>query len=346
MGPRHFIAPELEGGGRLDAGPAADIYSLGKVIYYMVSGGVVLPRERLDEAGYREIFDSGQRFQLLGLLLRKMICPPATRLQAMSSIIEELDRIEAWERKAPLLAVSPLGLAAAEQLRRNAIERSQARESNQVSAEDSERRLAVVTESVLEWVRSELTDVAEQFHDGTALKIEVRDATVPTIDNNLTVQTSDSGEYLSSIGGLELSLREAGDGFVRRHSLLVLLWQKSRVSGNMGVSVKPPRDVQLALVPMYRQTVDHEAPRASQMLGYLSKPEKVGTTLGPLRQPGLEYFRVEPVTQSFRNDVTQCVRFRLSEWPARQEELRTALAIAVGSFIEVVQSRAADSPLV
>lgn len=37
MGPRGFMAPELEEGGQLDVSAAADIYSLGKVIYYMFS---------------------------------------------------------------------------------------------------------------------------------------------------------------------------------------------------------------------------------------------------------------------------------------------------------------------
>src|SRR3984893_17190813 len=49
MGPRGFMAPELEEGGQLDVGPAADIYSLGKVIYYMFSGGLIVPRERISE---------------------------------------------------------------------------------------------------------------------------------------------------------------------------------------------------------------------------------------------------------------------------------------------------------
>jgi serine/threonine protein kinase len=37
VGPRAFMAPELEDGGQLDVSPAADVYSLGKVIYYMIS---------------------------------------------------------------------------------------------------------------------------------------------------------------------------------------------------------------------------------------------------------------------------------------------------------------------
>ena len=285
MGPRHFIAPELEAGGRLDAAPAADIYALGKVIYYMISGGVVLPRERLSEAGFREIFANGQRYQLLEFLLGKMVCPLATRLTTMEVVIDELDRIEAWERKTPLLAVNSAGLDAAARLRHNAIERSQAREANTENWEQAERRLGAVRDSALGWVRSELTEVASQFSDGTALRMEVRDATVPTNDNILNVQTSERGGY-RSFGGVELSLREAVDGFHRDHLLQVLLcreWQvvvivnvvTPGIGGNAPKQVEPPRDVQLALVPVYRQTVDHEAPRASQMLGYLSRPERV-----------------------------------------------------------------------
>jgi serine/threonine protein kinase len=39
MGPREFMAPELADGGELDVTPAADLYSLGKLIYFMISGG-------------------------------------------------------------------------------------------------------------------------------------------------------------------------------------------------------------------------------------------------------------------------------------------------------------------
>jgi serine/threonine protein kinase len=70
VGPRAFMAPELEDGSRLDVTPAADVYSLGKVIYYMLSGGMTLPRERLNEQQFRRIFDKGERYRLLELLLK------------------------------------------------------------------------------------------------------------------------------------------------------------------------------------------------------------------------------------------------------------------------------------
>ena len=111
MGPRAFLAPELEEGGQLDVTSAADVYSLGKVIYYMVSGGIILPRERLHEEKYRKIFASGERYHLLELLLRKMVCPVENRMQDMESVIREVGKIEGWERNARLLAIGPDGLA-------------------------------------------------------------------------------------------------------------------------------------------------------------------------------------------------------------------------------------------
>ncbi|MFL7904482.1 serine/threonine-protein kinase [Azospirillum argentinense] len=53
IGPRFYMAPELEHGRNLDVDASADIYSLGKILYWLLSGGVHLPRERYDEATYR-----------------------------------------------------------------------------------------------------------------------------------------------------------------------------------------------------------------------------------------------------------------------------------------------------
>jgi serine/threonine protein kinase len=52
VGPRFYMAPELEHGRNLDVDASADIYSLGKILYWLLSGGVHLPRERYHEAQY------------------------------------------------------------------------------------------------------------------------------------------------------------------------------------------------------------------------------------------------------------------------------------------------------
>jgi serine/threonine protein kinase len=51
VGARHYIAPELEGGRAIDPKPSSDVYSLGKLLYYILSGGS-LPRERHTELTY------------------------------------------------------------------------------------------------------------------------------------------------------------------------------------------------------------------------------------------------------------------------------------------------------
>jgi len=53
VGPRFYMAPELEHGRNLDVDSSADIYSLGKILYWLLSGGVHLPRERYHEPLYR-----------------------------------------------------------------------------------------------------------------------------------------------------------------------------------------------------------------------------------------------------------------------------------------------------
>jgi serine/threonine protein kinase len=98
MGPRAFMAPELEEGGQLDVSPAADIYSLGKIIYYMLSGGVILPRERMHEPQFSGIFGKGQRHQLIEILLGRMVCPLDRRIARTSEVLEELKKIEDWKK--------------------------------------------------------------------------------------------------------------------------------------------------------------------------------------------------------------------------------------------------------
>jgi hypothetical protein len=92
-GPAMFMAPELEGGGELDVGPEADVYSLGKVIFFMLSGGTILPRERLDETPYREVLEGNGLGRLNALLSGMIRYDAVTRIQTMAEVIEHLDSI-------------------------------------------------------------------------------------------------------------------------------------------------------------------------------------------------------------------------------------------------------------
>ena len=153
VGPRAFMAPELEGGGKLEVTPAADIYSLGKVIYYMVSGGLILPRERLHEEEYSRIFDRGERYGLLYHLLMKMVCSLSSRLQTMEEVIRDLENIQAWEQNAQLLPISRTGLAAIARMQRRAVDADRIRSEQMTAREHEHRTFESAKEGFIDWLR-------------------------------------------------------------------------------------------------------------------------------------------------------------------------------------------------
>jgi serine/threonine protein kinase len=52
VGPRFYMAPELEHGRNLEVDFRADLYSLGKLLFWLLSRGVSLPREKFTDNGY------------------------------------------------------------------------------------------------------------------------------------------------------------------------------------------------------------------------------------------------------------------------------------------------------
>lgn len=79
VGPRFFIAPELDEVGAVTVTSAADVYSLGQLMFYMLSGGKRVTREAVLDLRYDRYFAKGQRYALFRLLLNKMIAPLASR---------------------------------------------------------------------------------------------------------------------------------------------------------------------------------------------------------------------------------------------------------------------------
>jgi serine/threonine protein kinase len=343
VGPRAFMAPELEDGGRLDASAAADVYSLGKVIYYMISGGVIVPRERLHEATYGGILKRGERLRLLGLLLDQMICPLDRRLKDMDTVIRQLENIEAWEHNARLLPISAAGLAGIEHLQRQ-VQETQRVTSENTAARDQERRtLENVKETFEAWLRAELEKAAAHISNGGLLACEIGELSTPGTENWRAARRQ-TGWY-APVAGLELRLELPGDA--RKHLFQVRLCQEGGISikvyeGGRAPSVssiKPVRDLQLAMIPYYRQTLANRHTSQTSLMGFFSKNTAIGTVRNQLlppqrgrgRQvPSAQSVKVEPVTRSFHSDISQCVAFRASEWPAVTETLRIARAQSAG----------------
>jgi serine/threonine protein kinase len=92
-----FLAPELEHGSQLDVTPAADVYSLGKILYFMYSGGQDAPHHLTGSSENTSMFLKGKRCKLFGELLREMICPLQDRLKTMPEVERRLESIERCE---------------------------------------------------------------------------------------------------------------------------------------------------------------------------------------------------------------------------------------------------------
>ncbi|WP_374030834.1 protein kinase [Bdellovibrio bacteriovorus] len=194
VGPRNFMAPELEGGGVLDVSQSVDIYSLGKVIYFALSGGVIVPRERHREKKY-DIFQSqGQRHQLLGILLDQMVCDFANRIQTMDKVVVELERILDWDKR---MQVAPSSTTLTKFAKINELEQ-RAVQTNLDNVELSKRMkdreenflkttfewLGLHIEKMIEPLKSELIEVEaikQAGDEGTAAILGVR-----TIENSRT----------------------------------------------------------------------------------------------------------------------------------------------------------------
>jgi hypothetical protein len=348
VGPRSFMAPELEDGGQLGVTPAADIYSFGKVIYYMITGGTVLPRERFHEETYSRIFANGGRYGLLQILLGRMICPLERRFQSVAEVVKGLENIEAWERNAVLLPISPEGLAGIDKLRRQALEAQRATVANQEVRAREAATIAAVVEGFEPWLRGEFERAAAHIRDDSALRCEARPLTAGS-GEHWTVQKGPT-TILSSLGGFELMLEQIGASAGLQHLLQVRLCEEKKGNVTVGVrpqepAIQPMHDAELAVIPSYKQIRPEDRYLNKGLKGYFSRRELVGQILGQVKvsprhtprvAPSVTTSGVEAVTMAFHAEISQCTSFRASEWPNVVDRLRTSLQEAIDSFIEYV----------
>jgi serine/threonine protein kinase len=252
VGPRAFMAPELEDGGNLDVTTAADVYSLGKVLYYMISGGVVLPRERLDEAQYKDLLLKGERQQQLLILLRQMICHLQDRIKTMSEVAKHLVAIESWEERAQLLPLSQEARSSISNLQLRAQRKIQITTANRTAREQEEERLRNTILAIEQWLKAELEKVAAFMGKDGALRCLVKQINLG--DSDFTVVTP-VGNYVAR-GGQRLIIQTDGDSGLD-HSLVVGLFLKKEVRASANVNsgpkledVRPAQDFELAMIPV------------------------------------------------------------------------------------------------
>jgi len=99
VGPFRYMAPELEDGRTDNVQPSTDVYSLGKLLYWMLSGRAFAREKHREENFDLAKNTHGSEFHLINHFLDRMIvADPAKRITTGKQVLEELrvliDRIE------------------------------------------------------------------------------------------------------------------------------------------------------------------------------------------------------------------------------------------------------------
>ncbi|MBU2350727.1 MAG: serine/threonine protein kinase [Alphaproteobacteria bacterium] len=92
VGPRYYMAPELEHGRNLDVDFRADLYSLGKLLYWLLSGGVNLPRETFNDPERRLWRTRSPGFEAFHRIFDKTLTiHPSTRFKSATALLSAFD---------------------------------------------------------------------------------------------------------------------------------------------------------------------------------------------------------------------------------------------------------------
>lgn len=93
VGPRLYMAPELEDGRNLDVTSAADIYSLGKILYFMLSHGRIFSREKYNEPAWDlKRVHHDPRYEVFSRVWRETMAPyPRSRFRSVGDLAAAFD---------------------------------------------------------------------------------------------------------------------------------------------------------------------------------------------------------------------------------------------------------------
>jgi serine/threonine protein kinase len=116
VGPRYYMAPELEDGRYLKVDYSADIYSLGKVLYFLLSEGMVFSREKFNLPHWNlSTIRGDERFNIFKLIFEKTIVEPVyqrmTCSELMLAVLEVQEKylghpLTSLEKKLPKVLTS------------------------------------------------------------------------------------------------------------------------------------------------------------------------------------------------------------------------------------------------
>ncbi len=339
VGPRFFIAPELDEGAAANVTPAADIYSLGQLIFYMLSGGRRIARENVFDNRYAEFFAKGARHKLLRLLLSKMVAPLATRYTKMDVVIRELEQIADWEQTAISGLLDMRGLAATGQLQKREAEEIQRRLTfDEVRTLDIQR-IYNVSASVSAWLVSLLEETKAQIGAGDVLFVRVEANAIRAPLRPLKVDTGNN-TLLEEQTYAAIQVRLPSDPRRRTHALRLVVCSEVQyaLSATDPNYLGTPGNPRMAVLPFYYQFTEY-TPHLSNESGYIfGTPTKYGVP-DPIPMFAVPLLNRQLVSNNFQDRNVAIARFNAADWPAAQADLAKMAKDVLSRMVEYIEAQ-------
>ena len=320
VGPRLFIAPELTEYGVLDVKPAADIYSLGQLIFYMVTGGQWVSQLNVLDARYDAVFDKGERHRLLRLLLVKMIAPLNSRYQNMVPVIREMEQIESWEKNAAGSLLDEYALQSVARLQQRIAREIQRKADAEVVRKSEQELTKTVMIGVRDWLTQQMEAQKPILDAGGAMAVDVC-VNEPRNWHQLVVDTG-SNTTLRGNDVVSLFIRPmTNKGYL---AYVLHLWVCSEINHKLAVEDPAyfgrPGNPAMAILPMFE--VQNDGPRQPGQRQIELEPDYI---LGECRKYGVPppipltsarpWYR-EMTNRHYVDGTIAITRFDAADWPA------------------------------
>jgi hypothetical protein len=343
IGPRGFTAPELETGDPGKATPAADVYSLGRLIFYLLSGGRHIVRDNVFDPSFDNLFAKGERYTDLRLLLNRMVSEQAVRIAQMKEVVAELERLDKWEESAVSLALGKTSLAAIDQLKRRTSETLAIRSENVAARKSEDAVIKAVTKAIEDWLEIELGKLSGHIAADRVINAWVSKGDLPSGRNGFQVQTAPNAA-LVAVGGVAMIMQPLDDHFQTKYGLCIFICNERTVAFQTTETRSPMRDPQLAVIPVFTQSHPEKKDQTQFLAFFLGRPIRYGIS-DPLKarpqQPTgrANSMQMQPqLHQTYHEGLTQIVRFKGSEWPAAQMDVVQLIDASLKQSIEHILS--------
>jgi hypothetical protein len=311
---------------------AADLYSLGKVIYFMISGGVTLPREDHRDSAI-DLQLKGGGYELLWLLLDRLICPLKHRMASAVEVVKRLEEIERWSRR-PAVLVPEAAAASLSRIVEADIHRETVQRENRGIRERRETEFRGVADSLRKWLTEQIRTQAEHLRRPDTVECICTSEAPPKKlprDWNSTF----GREYFKPVWSVDLNVRRPKSFPPGDHWLTLILARKREVGIHVGDQIPQELDkpVEARLIPMYFRSQD--------WCGFLSWPQIVRAA--PVRdrfgRSLATQMQAERVRKGFYGQsVTIYLEIDLAAWPGDIEKYEKLIGESLEVFLAYIEA--------